>query len=145
MFVSILFLSWTMLIPEICSTGELDLTMLRQICRRGWMNIVLQGTLLSPSPKQDIPQSESDHVAFDKSRQSHISPLAEAQHNLKGCHVPNALYDLILSHINNLRGRASQPPLRHYTKVPHPPNTLVLPSVAMSIHHFTQISHILNI
>ena len=119
---------------KICSKGELDLTMLRQICRRGRMNRVLQGTLLSsPSLTSEVSLCDIPH---DKS-QSHTSPLAEAQHNLKGSRVPNALYDLILSHINGLREGTSQPPLRHYTKVPHPPNTHVLPSVAISIHHFT--------
>ncbi len=144
MFYSYSFLA--QIRTEVHFEGELDFTMLRQICRRGRLNGILRGTLLSEPLSEPVslgtsPSAGTTHSpAFGESQSSPISPLAEARHNFNGHHVSAPLYDSILSHLNRQRKAASKPHLRHYTQVPHPPNTHILPPVALSRRHFKLLS-----
>ena len=105
------------------SIGELDFTMLHQICQRGRLTAFIQDGIasdnqLSKALQVLVPQ------AGTKARPATMSPLAEAKYNGQGKNLPLEVYDLILTHMNML---LQSSPLRHFKNLPHPMDAYILP------------------
>lgn len=107
--------------------------MLRQICRRGRLSAVVQDHI-----NNDNYLGEALRILFpvihpeqsDTSQRS--DPMQTAQHNSRGKTLRPEIYDKILALVNT---GFPYPVFRHRNDLPHPPNTQVLPPLAVPINH----------
>jgi hypothetical protein len=113
-------------------SGEMDFTMLRQMCRRGRLSGITQdyihsNTLFGEALKILFPDAVGDPVAIQ------YSDTEMAQHNSKGMMLAPEIYNEIFKLVNS---ESSRPVFRHYYNLPHPPNALVLPPLTISLQKF---------
>ena len=104
--------------------------MLRQICRRGRLSgithdYIHSNTLFGEALKILFPDATADPLA-----PTQYSSMETAQYNRKGVTLASEIYNEILKLVN-----LESPTLvfRHHHDLPHPPDALVLPPLAISI------------
>jgi hypothetical protein len=108
----------------------MDFTMLRQICRNGRLSgithdYIQSNTLFGEALKILFPDAVADPVAPIQYGNTEM-----ARHNSKGVTLAPEIYNEILKLVNS-----ESPALvfRHHQNLPHPPDALVLPPLAISI------------
>jgi hypothetical protein len=112
----------------------MDLTMLRQICRRGRLTGFIQDCISNQSPFSAALMVMFPNVMTPQSEMSTVSSHSEAQHNSRGQKLPSVEYNLILDYIHALRPNCLA---RHYKDLPHPEDAVILPPVAVPVTHIT--------
>lgn len=111
--------------------------MLRQICRRGRLEAILQQTADDdiPALTTDLRKLLRSHSAYEKYGPARplLSGSKTAKMLAEGTAMSHVHYRLLLDHLN--RGRAIW---RHYTAPPNSPGSKTLPHFA---RHRSEISH----
>ena len=103
--------------------------MLRQICRRGRLSAIMQdhvhsNALFGEALKILFPDAIPDPAPIQ------YSDMETARYNSKGITLTPGIYNEILKLINS---ESQTSTFRHYHNLPHPPDALVLPPLAISI------------
>lgn len=114
-------------------TGEIDFTMLRQICRRGRLMACLRSSSLYP----ESPSTPFSSIIAKAASTILRTPAPKIDTNGAGLKIVDQdAYEAILHYLNAAEQFTGLSPLRHAQDLPHPYNARILPRSAFPIRQF---------
>lgn len=111
-------------------SGEMDFTMLRQICRRGRLSAITQDHIHSNNLFGEALKILFPDAVVPDPAPIQYGDMETARYNSKGVMLTPEIYNEILRLINS---ESQTLFFRHHHNLPHPPDALVLPPLAISI------------
>ncbi|KAK7031907.1 hypothetical protein R3P38DRAFT_2774377 [Favolaschia claudopus] len=139
-----------LILPEMWYEGELDLTMLRQICRRGKLYASANDSIKFGDPES--PTVKALHILYGEDSISNstsnngerLSPMQETAHNGSGPILEASTYDMILSYWN----QTYSPTYIHKSQLTYDlmnAGVKVLPTHAVELTHFKHKTRLFSI